>query len=156
MSHAWPNINCNLKLKEVIAFNPAGVYIEFAVNDAYKPYNISVDESRENLESMITTLIIANPEVEIILQTMNVVIDMPELNLLEAAKGSDLPEYLEMNGQVAKEKHLMLIDHHPNWVNYLKNEGRNAYIKIVTDGIHPGLEGYRIILLPELQKNLNQ
>lgn len=127
-----------------------------AVNDAYKPYNISVGESRKNLESMIATLKNANPEVEIILQTMNVVIDMPELNMAEAAKRSDLLNYLKMYRLVAKEKHLLLIDHYPNWDYYLKNEGRDASIRIVTDGIHPSLEGYRMILLPELQKNLNQ
>ena len=144
------------KVKELDGFNPDVVFIEFAVNDAYKPYNISVDESRKNLESMIATLKNANPEVEIILQTMNLVIDMPELNMAEAAKRSDLSKYLEMYRQVANKKHLLLIDHYPNWENYLNNEGRDAYIKIVTDGIHPSLEGYRMILLPELQKTLNQ
>ena len=144
------------KVKELVGFDPDVVFIEFAVNDAYKPYNISVEESRKNLENMITTLKNANPEVEIILQTMNVVIDMPELNMSEATKRSDLPEYLEMYRQVAYEKHLLLIDHYPNWEKYLKSEGRDAYIHIVTDGIHPSLKGYRNILLPELQKNLNQ
>lgn len=144
------------KVKELDGFNPDVVFIEFAVNDAYKPYNISVDESRKNLESIIATLKNVNPEVEIILQTMNVVIDMPELNMSEATKRSDLPEYLEMYRKVAYEKHLLLIDHYPNWEKYLKDEGRDAYIKIVTDGIHPSLKGYKNILLPELQKNLNQ
>ena len=144
------------KVKELAGFDPDVVFIEFAVNDAYKPYNISVDESRKNLESMIASLKNANPDVEIILQTMNVVIDMPELNMSEATKRSDLTEYLEMYRQVAYEKHLLLIDHYPNWEKYLKDEGRDAYIKIVTDGIHPSLKGYKNILLPELQKNLNQ
>jgi len=144
------------KVKELAEFDPDVVFIEFAVNDAYKPYNISVDESRKNLESMIATLKITNPEVEIIMQTMNVVIDMPELNTSEATKRSDLPKYLNMYRQVANERHLLLIDHYPNWENYLENKGRDAYIKIVTDGIHPNMEGYKMILLPELQKNLNQ
>ena len=144
------------KVKELAGYNPDVVFIEFAVNDAYKPYNISVGESRENLESMIGTLKNANPNVEIIMQTMNVVIDMPELNMSEATKRSDLPKYLNMYRRVANEKHLLLIDHYPNWENYLKNEGRDAYIRIVTDGIHPNMEGYSMILLPELQKTLNQ
>ena len=81
---------------------------------------------------------------------------MPELNMSEATERSGLPKYLEMYRQVANEQDLLLIDNYPNWENYLKNEGRDAYIKIVPDGIHPSLEGYRKILLPELQKNLNQ
>ena len=59
-----------------------------------------------------------------------------------------------MYRQVAKEKQLMLIDHYPNWKRYLKKDGRDAYIKVVTDGIHPNLVGYRLLLLPELKKRL--
>ena len=69
---SYPPGNSGLdKVKELAGFNPDVVFIEFAVNDAYNPYDISIDESRENLESMITTLKNANPEVEIVLQTMN-------------------------------------------------------------------------------------
>ena len=85
---------------------------------------------------------------------MNVVLDMPELNMTESTKRSDLSEYLEMYRKAAKENKLLLIDHYPNWERYLKKEGRDAYIKLVTDGIHPNLEGYRKILLPELKKKL--
>lgn len=152
----WAYIYCNYKLKEVITFNPDGVYNEFAVNDACKLYNISVDENRENLKSMILTLENANPKDEIILQTMSLVIDMSELNMLEATKRSDLLEYLKMYPQVAKERNLMLIDHYPNWDMCLKNEVRDTYFRNATDGIHPNLEGHKKILLSELQKTLNQ
>lgn len=152
---SYPPGNSGLdKVKIVAEFKPDVVFIEFAVNDAYKPYNISVDESRDNLISIINTLKNANPEVEIILQTMNVVIDMPERNMTEATKRSELSEYLEMYRRVAKERGLLLIDHYPNWKRYLKIEGRDAYIRIVKDGIHPNMEGYREILLPELKRVL--
>ena len=143
------------KVKELDGFNPDVVFIEFAVNDAYKPYNISVDNSRKNLESIIATLKNTNPKVEIILQTMNLVIDMPELKMAEATERSDLPKYMEMYRDVAKEKQLLLIDHYPNWENFFQIKGRDEYIKIVTDGVHPNLDGYRMILLPELKKVLN-
>lgn len=62
---------CRLeKVKVVAAGNSDVVFIEFAVSDSYKPYNISVEESRKNLESIIDTLKKANPKVEIILQSM--------------------------------------------------------------------------------------
>ena len=71
---SYPPENCGLeKVKIVAGYKPDVVFIEFAINDAYKPYNISVEESRKNLESMINALKEADPEVEIILQTMNVV-----------------------------------------------------------------------------------
>ncbi len=152
---SYPPEVCGLeKVKTVAKQKPDVVFIEFAVNDAYKPYNISVEESRKNLESMINTLKGANPEVEIILQTMNVVIDMPELNMTEATKRADLLKYLEMYRELAKVDDLLLIDHYPNWQKFLKEEGRDAYIKVVTDGIHPNLDGYRKIVLPELKKVL--
>ena len=83
---------------------------------------------------------------EIILQTMNVVIDMPELNMKESSQRPGLQQYLTMYRKVAEEYHLLLIDHYPNWERYLKDMGRDAYVKIVKDGIHPSLDGYRMIL----------
>ncbi|NQU54135.1 MAG: hypothetical protein HQ522_16530 [Bacteroidetes bacterium] len=142
------------KVKVIAATSPDVVFIEFAVNDAYEAYNISVAESRANLESMINTLKERNPDVEIILQTMNVVIDMPELNMTESTKRADLLQYLGMYREVAKENRLLLIDHYPNWHKFLKEEGRDAYVKVVTDGIHPNLDGYRKILLPKLKEVL--
>lgn len=149
---SYPPGNSGLdQVKKFEGFFPDVVFIEFAVNDAYIPYHISVEDSRANLETIIQTLKSYSPQVEIILQTMNVVIDMPELNKNESTKRSELHEYHKMYREVAKEHQLLLIDHFPNWERYLKEEGRDAYIKVVKDGIHPSLEGYRKILLPELK-----
>ena len=52
----------------------------------------------------------------------------------------------------AKQNKLLLVDHYPNWKKYLQNEGKEGYLKIVTDGVHPNLEGYRKVLLPEFNK----
>jgi lysophospholipase L1-like esterase len=146
---------CGLdRIPDAIAATPDVVFMEFAVNDAYKPYGISVDQSRENLESMINSLRDANPDVEIILQTMNVVLDRPELNMAEATKRADLEKYLKMYRELATKYDLLLIDHYPNWKSYLRKKGREAYIEMLTDGIHPNLDGYRTILLPELKRVL--
>lgn len=146
---------CGLdRIPEAIAAKPDVVFIEFAVNDAYIPYNISLNDSRKNLESMIHSLKEANAEVEIVLQTMNVVIDMPELNLTSSSQRPKLFKYIKMNKRVAKKFKLQIIDHYSNWNMFLKQEGRVEYLKIVTDGVHPNLEGYRKILLPELKKEL--
>lgn len=142
------------KAKVVVKYQPDVVFIEFAVNDSYKPYDISLNNSRCNLENIIQTLRETNQGVEIILQTMNVVIDMPELDMVESTKRAELPRYLKMYKKVAKKNNLLLVDHYTNWKRYLKKEGRVEYIKLVTDGIHPNLEGYRMILLPELKRVL--
>ncbi|MBI9060705.1 MAG: SGNH/GDSL hydrolase family protein [Marinilabiliaceae bacterium] len=139
-------------VNEMIKFNPDVVFIEFAVNDAYEPYQISMEESRHNLEAMINSLKSSNPEVEIIVQTMNVVIDMPELDMSESTKRSALADYYGVYRQVAADMGLLLIDHYPNWQNLLRSKGRELFIQYVPDGIHPNYEGYRKIVIPELQK----
>ena len=144
------------RIPEAIAAKPDVVFIEFAVNDAYIPYHISVDDSRKNLEIIIHSLKEANGEVEIILQTMNIVIDMPELNSTASSDRPELVKYLKMYKRVAKKHNLQIIDYYPNWKKFLKREGREEYLKLVTDGVHPNLEGYRLILLPELKKSLNR
>lgn len=136
---------------------PGLVSIQEAI--AAKPdvaYNISLQESRRNLESMIHSLKEANSEIEIILQTMNVVIDMPENESKASSDRPKLSKYVKMNEKFAKRHNLLFIDHYSNWKKFLKNEGRQEYIKVVRDGVHPNLDGYRLILLPELKKTLKQ
>ena len=151
--YTWKKCGLDL-IPEAIAAKPDVVFIEFAVNDAYIPYNISLDQSRRNLESMIHSLKEANPEVEIILQTMNVVLDMPELNLAGSSERPELPKYHRMYAQVARKHKLLLIDHYSNWKAFLKQEGPEEYIKLVSDGVHPNPEAYRKILLPGLKNEL--
>ena len=88
------------------------------------------------------------------MQAMNVILDMPCEHCKHATERSELPKYLKMNKQVAKERDLLMINHYRNWERYLKRKGRDTYLKIVTDGVHPNLEGYRLILLPELKRVL--
>lgn len=146
---------CGLdRIPEAIAAKPDVVFIEFAVNDAYVAYEISVMQSRKNLESMIRSLQEANPGIEIILQTMNLIIDMPELGIAPSSDRPDLLEYHEMYRQVAEEYGIQIIDHYPNWKEFYEREGKEEFLKLVTDGIHPNLEGYRNVLLPELRKEL--
>lgn len=154
-SSSVPNETCGLlQCVKLNAIRPDVVFIEFAVNDAYEPYQISLEKSRYNLEAMVTRLKSSNPEVEIILQTMNVVIDMPELDMSESTKRSALADYYSVYRQVAADKGLLLIDHYPNWQNLLESKGREIFIEHVPDGIHPNYEGYRKIVIPELQKYL--
>ncbi|MDA0197114.1 MAG: SGNH/GDSL hydrolase family protein [Bacteroidetes bacterium] len=140
------------QVKKAASYHPDVVFIEFAVNDAYIPYHITVEESRKNLESIIDTMLESNPDIEIILQTMNLVIDVPEMEKAHSTNRAELPEYLKMYRKVAKERKLMLVDHYPNWKRYMKKEGRDAYREIVPDGVHPTAEGYRRILIPELKR----
>lgn len=140
------------KLPAVLAHQPDVVFIEFAVNDAYLPYKISPEESRKNLNTLIDRILAANPKTEIILQTMNSVMDKPG----SGAHASDRPrlaEYVQGYRDVAKARGLPLVDHYPNWEKLMK-EDPARFDRLVPDRIHPQQAGYREILLPELKKTL--
>jgi lysophospholipase L1-like esterase len=135
------------KVKQAAALKPDAAFIEFAVNDAYLPYGISVEDAKRNLNTMIDALLAANPRVEIILQTMNVVVDE------HATRRPRLGDYVEMYREVARERGVRLVDHYPNWQKLL-DSGRDKFMALVPDGIHPQRAGYREILLPALKENL--
>ncbi|MEN7547993.1 GDSL-type esterase/lipase family protein [Rapidithrix thailandica] len=142
------------KVREVISQQPDVVFIEFAVNDAYTPYQISLKESEQNLREMVRQIKEASPSTQIILQTMNLVTDVPKKKMEEAAKRPELEKYYQVYRKVAQDENLLLIDHYYNWLKLFK-EDRKQFLKYVPDGIHPNPDGYRAVLLPELKKALS-
>jgi lysophospholipase L1-like esterase len=142
------------KLGAVIAHKPDVVFIEFAVNDAFLPYKISLDDSKRNLNEMIDRLLAANPATEIILQTMNACLDQAQPG--GGRHASDRPEvaaYFQGYREVAQARGLILVDHYPNWLKIMTND-LPLFDRLVPDRIHPQAEGYRQVLLPELKATL--
>ncbi len=135
--------------KKAATLSPDVVFIEFAVNDAYLPYQISVAASKSNLVAMIELLSAARPEVEIILQTMNVCLDHPNTGP-HASQRPRLADYCEGYREVARERGLRLVDHYPDWAR-LAAEDPARFDRLVPDRIHPQLQGYRELLLPTLK-----
>ena len=140
-------------VKRAAALKPNVVFIEFAVNDAYLPYNISLADSKRNLHTMVDAILHANPDAEIVVQTTNPVIDMSDTPNRHATNRPRLAEYCQVYRDVARERGLVLIDHYPNWQKLL-DAGRDAFLKRVPDGIHPQEPGYREVVLPELRRFL--
>jgi lysophospholipase L1-like esterase len=140
--------HCGLdRIPEAIKLKPDVVLIEFSVNDAYLPYGISLEQSKKNLNTMIDQLLAAKPDTEIIVQTMNCVIN-------EHAKARpDLDAYVQGYREVAAKRGLRVVDHYPNWQKLLR-ENPQEFKRLVPDGIHPQAAGYSKILLPELQRAL--
>jgi acyl-CoA thioesterase-1 len=139
-------------VKQAATLKPDVVFIEFGTNDAYLPYKISQAEAKKNLNSMIDTILAANPQAEILLQTMNSCKDKPG----SGAHASDRPklaEYFQVYRDVAKERRLLLVDHYPNWLKIM-NEDPARFDRLLQDRIHPQLESYREVLLPELKRVL--
>lgn len=140
-------------VKQCAGLKPDVVFIEFAVNDSYLPYNISLADSKRNLNLMVDAVLKANPDAEIVVQTTNPVMDMPDAQNRHATNRPKLADYCEGYREVARQRGLILIDNYPNWLNLL-NSSRDEFLKRVPDGIHPREPGYREVVLPELRRVL--
>jgi acetyl esterase/lipase/lysophospholipase L1-like esterase len=130
----------------VIQKKPDTVFIEFAMNDAFLTYKTSVAAARTNLLNMIDRIQAAKVDTEIILMTMN-----PPIGV-HLERRPKIADYVQMYRDVAKERTLQLIDNYPNWERVLRADAQ-LYTKYVPDGIHPGAEGYRLVVIPAILKS---
>ena len=150
------------KLKpKVLDHNPDVVFIEFAMNDAgnYRDGSVKLPvegdpSAKANLISMIDAIKAQNPDVEIILQTMNTIWDSPFGSGISATIRPNLAAYYKMYRDVAAERNLMLVDHHPNWVALQKNHPITFQL-YVNDGVHPGADGIREVTLPLIKRQIS-
>lgn len=131
----------------MIQKQPDTVLIEFAINDAFLPYKTSVMQAQSNLENMIERILKANPKCDIILMVMN-----PPIGV-HLERRPKIKDYNEMYRNVAKDRQLLLIDHYPKWETILK-EDPALFKNYVPDGIHPGAEGCKSVILPNITKAL--
>lgn len=142
----------------VLVHSPDTVFIEFAMNDAFRysdgTPSLSVAEARANLLSIIDGIQGQNPDVEIILQTMNTVWDSPAGSNQSASLRPDLTDFYQMYRDVAVERSLRLIDHEVNWA-HLQSEEVATYQNYVPDGVHPIAVGISRITLPLLKWKLS-
>lgn len=149
------------KLKtKVLDKNPDVVFIEFSMNDAgnYPDGRVKLPvegdrSARANLIAMIDAIQAQNPDVEIILQTMNCIWDSPFGSGISATIRPDLAAYYQMYRDVAASRNLMLIDHHPNWLA-LQKDHPITFQLYVNDGVHPGSDGIREVTLPLIKQKL--
>lgn len=131
----------------VINKKPDAVLMEFSINDAFLNYKTSVELARLNLNYMIDRIKLYNPDCEVILQTMDIALDG------HGEQRPDLLKYYQMYRDVAKARGLLLIDHYPHW-KALLDKGRDAYLKAVPDGLHPGIEASKNIIAPYVVERL--
>ena len=133
--------------KRVIEKKPDTVLIEFAINDAYLPYETSVEQAQSNLENMIDRILKAHSKCEIVLMVMN-----PPIGV-HLERRPKIKEYYQMYRDVAKARKCLLIDHYPKWEKIL-NEDPELFNRFVPDGIHPVPEGCKAVILPNIAKAL--
>lgn len=133
----------------VIQKRPDVLFIEFAINDAHRRFEIGVDDTRRNFRRMVQRVKKALPECEIILMTMNDAKGEAEYN-----RQFRLHEYYQAVRDVATENGLMLIDLYPQWQRLrLSDEAR--YDRYMPDGLHPTEEATRHFIIPALIRELD-
>ncbi|MCW8132526.1 MAG: SGNH/GDSL hydrolase family protein [Planctomycetota bacterium] len=130
------------QIASVLNAKPDLVFIEFAMNDAVLRFNISVEQARTNLETIIGKIQTSKPGVEIILMTMN-----PPTNAQREGKRPEIEAYYEMYRATAKKFKLGLIDHFAAWNKLLKDDPK-TFKKYVPDDLHPNAEGSAAVTLP--------
>lgn len=133
--------------ERVLKKNPDTVLIEWAINDAFLQYKTSVEQAQKNLETMLDAILKQNANCEIILMTM----DPPINEHLE--RRPDIEKYYQMYRDVAKARKLRLIDHEANWKPVLE-KGKETYLALVPDGIHPNAKGCEQIITPAIEAAL--
>ncbi|CAN5387610.1 hypothetical protein BH11ARM1_BH11ARM1_02940 [soil metagenome] len=133
----------------VLENKPDVVFIEFAVNDSVARFNLSIDKSRHNLESMIDQIRSTNPGTEIIRQVTNPVTGRPEG---DSGYRPHLDQYFALTRDIANKKHTVLIDHEKAWQRIL-DQGR--YGQFVPDGLHPNPVGYAKFATPAILDGLD-
>jgi len=137
--------------ERVLSQEPDVLFLEFSVNDATERFAISSEMARENLENMLEATKASFPDCEVILQVMNPVIDRPPGH---SGYRPNLAAYQQMYRDVAAERGLCLIDHMPAWTEILSRD-EDAFRTLVPDGLHPGEEGYKTVVMPKLLKTLD-
>ena len=123
--------------ERVLAHRPDLIIIEFSVNDAVTKGDITLEESRANLDKMVQALRQQNPKVDIVLQTMNPAWDAPKTAPKKSAsERPNLEAYYEVYRSYAREHSLPLVDHYVTWRALQKNDPEK-FQKAVPDGTHP-------------------
>jgi polygalacturonase/lysophospholipase L1-like esterase len=138
--------------ERVLAKNPDLVFLEFAVNDSATKHHISTEQSAANLDHLVRALREQNPQVEIVLQTMNPAWDSPT-EPSGKKYSSDRPQILDYYAiyrRYAHKHNLPLLDHLPAWQKLQRNNP-TEFQRLVPDGIHPCPEGSLAVTWPAVR-----
>ena len=147
MHSRWGVANLDAR---VLKHAPDVVFIEFSVNDACARFEITPEEARANLETMIDRIRLLNPLCDVILQVMNPVLDRPAGH---TGHRPHLAQYQDGYRQVGQERGLLVIDHMPAWTELLARDEK-TFRNLVPDGLHPQADGYARLVMPEILSRL--
>jgi hypothetical protein len=63
--------------------------------------------------------------------------------------------YQQLYRDAAQRRGLLLIDHSVAWNRLLTEQGEAGFKQLVPDGVHPSVDGWRQVVLPELLRALS-
>ncbi|WP_438479297.1 SGNH/GDSL hydrolase family protein [Oleiharenicola lentus] len=140
--------------KQVLIREPDCVFIEFTINDSVDNGQVSLTQSRTNLEAMIDRILLAEPQCEIILQLMN-----PAVGFVvgDSSYRHDQKAYQQVYRDVAAERGLLLVDNVAAWEAVLYPQGlenQALFKRLVPDGVHPNETGTATVVMPNIIKTL--
>ena len=136
----------------VVALKPDVVFIEFAINDAVTRFDLSLDTVRRNVDTILDRIATALPGCEVILQIMNPAFGKTEG---ESAHRRNQDAYQQIYRDAAQRRSLLLVDHSLAWNHLLATEGEPTVKKLIPDGVHPNVEGWRRLVSPTLHRSLH-
>jgi lysophospholipase L1-like esterase len=132
--------------EQVIQNTPNTLFLEFAINDAFQPYQISVEDSRQNLRKMLNRVLRVSPNCEIVLLLLS------EPHGVHRKLRPDWELYYSVYREVARERGLLLIDLTAAWKPLARDPLRlDAYFP---DGIHLSPLADREIVTPGILEAL--
>jgi len=140
MNSQWAVENLSEK---VLAQKPDVLFIEFAVNDAFGEYGISISAARINLKYIIERVATDCPDCELILMTMN----PPTEIHLEKRPAYEM--YYKLYRDIAEERSLTLIDNCKIWKELFEKD-KKLFKELIPDGLHPAPEGDKCITLKNI------
>lgn len=140
--------------KKVLDQKPDLVFIEFSYNDAHEKFNLTPEKAAANLDSMVQSLKAQNPQMDIVLQTMNVPWDAPNGNGSKRLR-PQIEAFNDNYRRYAREHNLPLLDHYQNWLK-LWQDDEAKYQKWVPDGSHPTREASLAITWPAIETLLEK
>lgn len=143
----------NLAAK-VLVHRPDLVFIEFSYNDAHEKFQMPLARGATNLAAIVRVLREQNPQLAIVLQTMNVGWDAPNGNRSLSIR-PQLVAFNENYRRCARADRLPLLDHYQNWLT-LKQEAPDQFQAFIPDGTHPTDAGSLAVTWPVIRTFLEQ
>jgi len=139
------------QLNDVLTLDdPDAIFIEFAINDAYTVYGITLAQSQANLQTMIDMIRAWGTShgkmVDLVVQSLN------DCYLMRP----NLPSYYQGYESVASANaspYMLFIDNYTNW-KYLHDTNLPLWNTYIPDGVHPSPTGATNVTLPQVQSPL--